>query len=55
MSLTYKEIKEKLIDLPEIDLLELLEISSEDLVNRFPDKLENKYDIIVNDLEDFHE
>ena len=36
----------------EISLLEILEISSEDLVNRFVDKIENKYDLLKEDFEE---
>ena len=35
----------------EISLLEILEISSEDLVDRFADKIEEKYDILKEDFE----
>ena len=51
--LTLKELKEKMVDnLSEIDVLELLEISTEDLVERFSDKIEDKYEQILNQLED---
>lgn len=53
MTLTYKDIKYKLSLLPEIDLLEVLEISSEDLVERFADKIEAKRDYLEQDLEDY--
>ena len=36
----------------EVSLLELLEISSEDLVDRFGDKIEEKYDQLVIEVED---
>lgn len=36
----------------EISLLEILEISSEDLVDRFADKIEEKYDILKEDFEE---
>ena len=44
MPLTFVEIKERLKRVPEIDLLEILDISSEDLVDRFEDWIENKLD-----------
>lgn len=42
--LTLEELKEKLCKIDEISLMEILEISSEDLVERFTDYIENKYD-----------
>jgi len=51
--LTLQELKEKMTEnLSEIDVLELLEISTEDLVERFSDKIEDKYEQILNQLED---
>jgi len=41
---------EKLKQLPEIDLLELLEIYSEELVDRFMDKVEEKMDFLEYEL-----
>lgn len=51
MALTLPDIKEKLQQLPEIDLLEVLEISSEDLVDRFGDRIEEKADWLEEELE----
>ena len=51
MSLTLEEVKERLKQLPEIDLLEILEISSEDIVEKFEDKIEDKEDYFIKDLE----
>lgn len=39
----------------EISLLEILEISSEDLVDRFVDKIEEKYDLLKEDFEEEEE
>lgn len=50
MALTFPEIKERLKRLDEIDLLEVLGITSEDLVERFEDFIENKYDEIEIEL-----
>ena len=36
----------------EISLLEILNISSEDLVDRFTDKIEDKYDDLREDIEE---
>lgn len=52
MVLTFWELKERLKRLPEIDLLEVLEISSEDLVERFQDLIEDKFDELAEELQD---
>ena len=49
--MTFKDLCDKLKQLPEIDLLEVLEISSEDLVHRFEDFIESKRDYIEDELE----
>ena len=50
--LTLEEIKERLMRLDEVVLCEVLEISSEDLVERFTDKIEEKITYFEKDLED---
>ena len=53
MSLTLGEIKEKLLKLYDPDdLLEALEITSEQLLDRFEDKLINRFDSFEEELED---
>ena len=49
--MTFKDLCDKLKQLPEIDLLEVLEIDSEDLVNRFEDFVEQKRDYLEDELE----
>jgi len=49
--MTFKDLCDKLKQLPEIDLLEVLEIDSEDLVNRFEDFIEAKRDYLEDELE----
>ena len=49
--MTFKDLCDKLKQLPEIDLLEVLEISSEDLVDRFEDFVEQKRDYLEDELE----
>jgi len=51
--MTFKDLCDKLKQLPEIDLLEVLEIDSEDLVNRFEDFIEAELEVedIYNDDE----
>ncbi len=55
MSLTLQEIAEKLKRYDEILLLELLEISADDIVDRFMDIIENKADFLENNLEEEEE
>jgi len=51
MPLTIPEIKERLKHLPELDLLELLEITSEELVERFSDLIEDRADTLEKEVE----
>ncbi len=44
MPLVLEELKERLKRYDEIILLELLDISAEELVERFVDKIEDNYD-----------
>ena len=46
---------ERLKQIDEISLLEILEISSEELVNRFEDKILEKVDYLRMELEDEEE
>ena len=49
---TFEEICEKLKQIDEISLLEILGISSEDIIDRFKDLIENKLEYFQKDLED---
>ena len=56
MSLTMEEIKERLLrDYDPEDFVEALEISSEELLDRFEDKLINKIEEFAEELEDGEE
>jgi len=55
MSYTYADVIHRLMQEREIDLLELLEISSEDLVERFRDKIEDKMEDFIIEFEDEEE
>lgn len=55
MSLTIPEICDKLSKYDEITLLELLEISSEDIVEMFVDKIIDRADQLEQELEDIDE
>ena len=49
---TLEDIKEKLKQLDEVTLMEVLEITSEDLVDRFVDRIEQKQETLEIDLDD---
>tara|TARA_R110002126_G_scaffold118405_3_gene258481 strand:- start:3420 stop:3596 length:177 start_codon:yes stop_codon:yes gene_type:complete len=49
---TLEEIKEKLKQLDEVTLMETLEITSEDLINKFSDRIEKRIDLLENDFDD---
>jgi|APCry1669190591_1035303.scaffolds.fasta_scaffold00863_7 hypothetical protein len=51
MSLTLNEICERLKSLGEVDLLELLNINSEDIVERFKDIIEDNADQLEREIE----
>ena len=50
MSTTLTELKDKLKQVDEISLLEILQIDSELLVDRFADIIEEKYEDLVEDF-----
>lgn len=53
MSLTLEEIKERLLrTLDPDDILEALQITSEELLDRFEDKLINRLDVFESELEE---
>jgi hypothetical protein len=50
--LTLEDIKDKLKQLDEVTLMETLEITSEDLVDRFADLIEKQQDTLELELDD---
>jgi hypothetical protein len=50
--ITLQELKDKLMRLDEVTLMELLEITSEDLVNRFNDYIDNNYDYLSGEFDE---
>jgi len=50
--ITLQELKDKLMQLDEVTLMELLEVTSEDLVNRFADYIENNYDYFSGEFDE---
>ena len=49
---TLEDIKDKLKQLDEVTLMEVLEITSEDLVDRFVDRIEQKQETLEIDLDE---
>ena len=49
---TLEDIKDKLKQLDEVTLMETLEVTSEDLVERFVDRIEQKQETLEIDLDD---
>lgn len=52
MPLTLPEICDRLKSIDEVSLLEILNITSEDIVERFQDLIEEKADNLEEELED---
>jgi len=50
--LTLEELKERLMQLDETLLVERLEITSEEIVNRFSDLIENNYQDLIGELDE---
>lgn len=50
MNLTLAELKEKLMQFDEIDLIELLDLTSEDILNRFEDVIEDRYETLKKEI-----
>jgi hypothetical protein len=51
--LTLEELKTKLSErFDEVLLCDILEITTEDLVKAFPEKIEDKYDILADELDE---
>jgi len=55
VSLTLEDIRNRLKKQSEIDLLEVLHITSEDIVDRFEDRIEDLADDLEEDLDDIEE
>lgn len=51
MPLTHNEVCEKLKMFDEISLMELLDLSAEDIVDRFEDIIEERRNLFEEDLE----
>jgi hypothetical protein len=51
MNITFEELKEKLQRVDEVTLLELLEIRSDEIVERFEDYIEEQQDKLMREIE----
>lgn len=49
--ITFDELKEKLQRVDEVTLLELLEIRSDDIIERFEDFIEEQQDKLMREIE----
>lgn len=52
MSLTINELFERLKELDEISILEILNISSEDLIDKYQDEIESRFDDLLEKFDD---
>ncbi len=50
--ITVADLIESMKKIDEVSLLEVLDISSEEIVDRFTDKIEDKYDELKEDFEE---
>ena len=55
MALTILDLFDKLKRLDEISLMEILRITSEELVDRFEDRIEAMFDQLVDEIDDTEE
>ena len=52
MAITFHELKARLKQIDEVSLLEVLGLTSEDLVERCSDLIEDQYEILAKEFED---
>ena len=52
MTITVEELKERLAKHDEVELLEILHIYSDEIVERFTDRIEDQYDTLVAEEEE---
>jgi hypothetical protein len=52
MPLTIRDLIERLKQLDEVTLIEILDLRSEDIVNRFEDVIEYRFDEIFSQVDD---
>ena len=54
-NLTFQELKEELSKMEETELLELLDIESEEIVEKFQDKIEDNFDKLIEEVDNLKE
>ena len=52
MTMLLEELKERLRNVDEVALLEMLNINSDELVNRFADEIEENIEKLIKELDD---
>lgn len=52
MTMTINDLFDRLKELDELSILEILNLTSEQLIDRFQDEIEFKYDTLVEQFED---
>ena len=52
MALTFHELKDRLKQIDEVSLLEVLGLTSEEIVERCSDLIEDNYEILAKEFED---
>jgi hypothetical protein len=50
MNLTIDELKDKLMQFDETTIIELLDLTSADILDRFEDVIQDKYDTLVKEI-----
>jgi len=55
MSLTIYELQDRLKEVDELSLIEMLDISSEEIVDKFIDTIEDKFMVLVKSFEESDE
>lgn len=52
MTMTIHDLFDRLKELDELSILEILDLSSEQLIDRFQDEIEDKFDDLIGKFED---
>ena len=51
VELTIEELKDRLMQFSELDVVELLDLTSEDILDRFEEVLEDRYVILIKEIQ----
>lgn len=51
MSLTFEEVKERLAKFDEVMILEILELNTQEILDRFEDKILDNIEVLAEELE----